>query len=248
MFFNFFLRNTLAYSSIDLKFTDKQHHVHFFNTPFKIRNSDWDQSKERPKNIYAKTHKKLNAKLDRIKIAIAEYAREKEREKEKISKMLDRLTLSVKLENEDFAITKSAFDLKVLCDEVASNLETKYKDRKILLNVESITLFSDKTMLELALVNLVENALKYSSSDIFIELKDNMILVKDSGIGIKEEELKNITKKFYRVDKNSWNNSMGLGLAMVSYTLKLLGSSLEIESKFGQGSTFSFSIEPMLKS
>ncbi|MDD3476161.1 MAG: ATP-binding protein [Sulfurimonas sp.] len=167
---------------------------------------------------------------------------------EKISKMLDRLTLSVKLENEDFAITKSAFDLKVLCDEVASNLETKYKDRKILLNVESITLFSDKTMLELALVNLVENALKYSSSDIFIELKDNMILVKDSGIGIKEEELKNITKKFYRVDKNSWNNSMGLGLAMVSYTLKLLGSSLEIESKFGQGSTFSFSIEPMLKS
>ncbi|MEJ5088838.1 site-specific integrase [Sphingobacterium faecium] len=87
MFFNFFLRNTLAYSSIDLKFTDKQHHVHFFNTPFKIRNSDWDQSKERPKNIYAKTHKKLNAKLDRIKIAIAEYAREKEREKEKISKI-----------------------------------------------------------------------------------------------------------------------------------------------------------------
>ena len=167
---------------------------------------------------------------------------------EKISKMLDRLTLSVKLENEDFEINKSEFDLKTLCDEVATNLELKYKDRKVLLHVKNLTLFSDKTMLELALVNLVENALKYSSSDIFIELKDNMILVKDSGIGIKEEELKNVTKKFYRVDKNSWNNSMGLGLAMVSYILKLLGSSLEIESKFGHGSTFGFSVEKMLKS
>lgn len=167
---------------------------------------------------------------------------------EKISKMLDRLTLSVKLENEDFAITKSEFDLKVLCDEVASNLESKYRDRKILLSVENITLFSDKTMLELALVNLVENALKYSSSDVFIELKNSVILVKDSGIGIKEDELQNVTKKFYRVDKNSWNNSMGLGLAMVSYILKLLGSSLTIESKFGHGSTFGFSIKEMLKS
>jgi signal transduction histidine kinase len=167
---------------------------------------------------------------------------------EKISKMLDRLTLSVKLENEDFAITKSEFDLKVLCDEVASNLESKYRDRKILLSVENITLFSDKTMLELALVNLVENALKYSSSDVFMELKNSVILVKDSGIGIKEDELQNVTKKFYRVDKNSWNNSMGLGLAMVSYILKLLGSSLTIESKFGHGSTFGFSIKEMLKS
>lgn len=167
---------------------------------------------------------------------------------EKISKMLDRLTLSVKLENEDFAITKSEFDLKVLCDEVVSNLETKYKDRKILLSVDNIALFSDKTMLELALVNLVENALKYSSSDVFIELKNSVILVKDSGIGIKEDELQNVTKKFYRVDKNSWNNSMGLGLAMVSYILKLLSSSLIIESKFGHGSTFGFSIKEMLKS
>lgn len=166
---------------------------------------------------------------------------------EKISKMLDRLTFSIKLENEDFAIKRSKFDLREVCDEVATNLELKYKDRKISLHVKSLTLFSDKTMLELALVNLVENALKYSSSDVFIELKGNMILIKDSGIGIKEEELKNITKKFYRVDKNSWNNSMGLGLAMVSYILKLLGSSLEIKSKFRDGSTFSFSLQKMLK-
>jgi signal transduction histidine kinase len=103
-------------------------------------------------------------------------------------------------------------------------------------------------MLELVVVNLVDNALKYSSSDVLIEFKDGKHLVKDSGVGIKEDELQNVTKKFYRVDKNSWNNSMGLGLTMVDYVLKFLGSSLEIESKFGHGSTFGFSVEKMLKS
>ena len=65
----------------------------------------------------------------------------------------------------------------------------------------------------------------------------------DSGIGIKNEHLEKVTSKFYRVDKNSWDNSMGLGLAMVKYVLKELNSSLEIRSQFGKGSTFSFSIK-----
>ncbi len=167
---------------------------------------------------------------------------------EKISKMLDRLTLSVKLENGDLAINKSEFDLKQLCSEVASNLALKYKDREIFVKVETQNVFTDKTMLELALINLVDNALKYSKNDVTIELKDNKVSVIDSGIGIKEEHLKMITGKFYRVDKNRWDNSMGIGLAMVTYVLKLLDSSLVISSEFGKGSRFSFSIEKMLKS
>lgn len=167
---------------------------------------------------------------------------------DKISKMLDRLTLSVKLENGDLSINKSEFDLKQLCSEVASNLALKYKDREIRVVADEQMVFTDKTMLELALINLVDNALKYSGSDVVVELKDKKISVIDSGIGIKEEDIKRITDKFYRVDKNRWDNSMGIGLAMVTYVLKLLDSSLEISSKFGKGSTFSFSVEKMLKS
>ncbi|MDD5400329.1 MAG: ATP-binding protein [Sulfurimonas sp.] len=167
---------------------------------------------------------------------------------EKISKMLDRLALSVKLENGDLTINKSKFDLKQLCSEVASNLASKYKDREIVVQVDELMLFSDKTMLELVLINLVDNALKYSRGNVIIEFKEKKISVKDSGIGIKDEHLEKITSKFYRVDKNSWDNSMGLGLAMVKYILKALDSSLEIKSEFGKGSTFSFSIKSMLKS
>ena len=166
---------------------------------------------------------------------------------DKISKMLDRLALSVKLDNGDLDIKKSEFDIKSLCDEVASNLALKYRDREIHVEVDDIVLFTDKTMLELVLINLVDNALKYSSSDVKIIFKDNKLLVEDNGIGIKAEELDKVTTKFYRVDKNSWDNSMGIGLAMVSYILKSLNSSLDIESEFGKGSIFSFAVEEMLK-
>ncbi|OHD98653.1 MAG: two-component sensor histidine kinase, partial [Sulfurimonas sp. RIFCSPHIGHO2_12_FULL_36_9] len=145
---------------------------------------------------------------------------------DKISKMLDRLILSVKLENGDLSIHKNEFDLKQLCSEVASNLALKYKDREIIVRADEQSVFTDKTMLELALINLVDNALKYSKDDVILELKDKRVSVKDSGIGIKEEHLKRIADKFYRVDKNKWDNSMGIGLAMVTYVLKLLDSSL----------------------
>lgn len=167
---------------------------------------------------------------------------------EKISKMLDRLTLSVKLENGDLSINKSEFDLKQLCGEVALNLESKYRDREIIVQAEETSVFTDKTMLELVLINLADNALKYSNGVVYLNISDKKVFVQDSGIGIKEEHIGKITSKFYRVEKNSWDNSMGIGLAMVTYILKALGSSLEIKSEFGKGSIFSFSIKEMLKS
>ena len=166
---------------------------------------------------------------------------------EKISVMLDRLALSVKLENSDIELDETLFDLKLLCDEVVSNQLSKYKNRHIILNAKSCMIYADKTMIELVIVNLVDNALKYSDSEVEIILDDGTIFVKDKGIGIKEEHIEQVSGKFYRVQKNSWDNSMGIGLAMVSYVLKAHKTSLEIESVFGEGTTFSFSVKDMLK-
>ncbi len=166
---------------------------------------------------------------------------------EKISKMLDRLALSVKLENHDIEINRSEFDLKVMCEEIATNLMSKYKGRFVAVEIDSTILEADKTMIELVIVNLVDNALKYSQDDVKITLQNTHVSVKDKGIGIQEEYLDKVTSKFYRVKKNSWDNSMGIGLALVSYILKAHNSSLKIESVFGEGSTFSFSIKKMIK-
>lgn len=164
---------------------------------------------------------------------------------EKISKMLDRLALSVKLENGDLNISNSEFELDILCHEIATNLKSKYQEREIIVDVKSTKIFADKTMIELVLINLVDNALKYSSSDVKIIFEDSLVSVVDTGIGIRKDHVDRVTSKFYRVDKNSWDNSMGIGLAMVSYILKSMDSFLEITSVFGEGSTFSFCIKEM---
>ena len=166
---------------------------------------------------------------------------------EKISLMLDRLALSVKLENKDLEIDSSLFDLNLLCEDIVSNLLSKYKTRNITLNSKFCMINADKTMIELVIINLVDNALKYSDSEVEIILNDGTVSVVDRGIGIKEQHIEHVSGKFYRVQKNSWDNSMGIGLAMVSYILKAHGSSLKIKSVFGEGSTFSFSVKNMQK-
>jgi len=85
---------------------------------------------------------------------------------------------------------------------------------------------------------LIENALKYSEDTVEVVIGTGFICVKDYGVGIDEGELKNITKKFYRISKNSWDNSLGLGLNIVNNIIKLFHFQLEIKSSKNEGSEF----------
>lgn len=165
---------------------------------------------------------------------------------QKITLMLDRLALSVKLENNDFSIKPTAFDLSDICTETVSILQAKYPYRRIHYTGISNNVFADKTMIELVIVNLVDNALKYSEEDVTIILTEHTLSVRDKGIGIAPAELDKITSKFYRVQKNRWDNSMGLGLSIVSYILKLHDTALTIESTLGIGSTFGFKLDTLI--
>ncbi len=165
----------------------------------------------------------------------------------KISTMLDRLALSVKLENNDLSIKPTTFDLDVLCRDVTSTLQGKYPKRVIVYEGHPKEVVADKTMLDLVITNLIDNAIKYSEDVVTLKLTDYTIEVTDKGIGIAPHELELIASKFYRVQKNSWDNSMGLGLAIVSYILKLHDSTLQIESTLGVGSTFAFGLDTLIR-
>jgi signal transduction histidine kinase len=166
----------------------------------------------------------------------------------KITLMLDRLTLSVKLENNDLSIKATSFDLGDVCADTICVLQSKYSNRKILFETFHKTVYADKTMIEMVITNLIDNALKYSEEEVVLRLTDNTLTITDRGIGIAPSELENITNKFYRVQKNRWDNSMGLGLSIVSYILRLHGSTLTIHSKLGVGSTFGFSLNTLIES
>ncbi len=165
----------------------------------------------------------------------------------KITNMLERISLSVKLENEDLKPSKTEFDLMELTQDIIMNLSKKYKDRQINFSGESYPVNADRTMMETVIINLIDNAMKYSQEDVTVSIIDNKFMVLDKGMGIAKKEIDKITSKFYRVQKNTWDNSMGLGLAIVSYVLKLHNLELIIESKENEGSIFGFNLKSIKK-
>jgi signal transduction histidine kinase len=161
---------------------------------------------------------------------------------EKIEELLSRLLLWNNFESGDTKLHLNKFDMVNLSKEVAQNLQEKYKNREIDIecNVDSLIFDADRTLIDIVLKNLVENALKYSEDKVTIKIEDRKVSIIDRGIGISEEDISKVTKKFYRTDLNSWDNSMGLGLAIVKTILSLHNIDLEIESQKSVGSRFFF--------
>jgi len=160
----------------------------------------------------------------------------------KIEALLSRLVLWNKFESGEATLHPVQFDIYTLVSEVKASLMEKYPQRDIIIEGVSQVIEADRTLLELVLKNLMENALKYSKEEIIVHLKEGQVSVSDKGLGISSSELSKVTKKFYRSGTHTWDNSMGLGLSIVKSILALHGSELEIESQEDEGSTFSFNI------
>ncbi|MBE0491284.1 MAG: sensor histidine kinase [Sulfurospirillum sp.] len=162
---------------------------------------------------------------------------------QKISAMIDKMTLATKFENGDLKVNKTQFDLAVLAQEVLSGFQEKYPDRDFIFTVQSALIHADKTMIEMVLINLIDNAIKYSENKIILTSDEHGLHVIDFGIGIAPQELDKVTDKFYRSNSFTWDNSMGLGLALVKYILNLHESKLQIKSELAKGSDFYFQLK-----
>jgi signal transduction histidine kinase len=156
----------------------------------------------------------------------------------KMSHIIDKLRLTLKLEEGKQEILLLPCSMKKLINTCICDLNDKYKNREIIVLGEDITLKVDETLISMAISNLMENALKYSDDEVIVDITDNSICIIDKGIGIEENELEKINQKFYRVSNNGWNNSLGLGLFIVQSVLSLHTFSLEITSEFEKGSKF----------
>jgi signal transduction histidine kinase/ActR/RegA family two-component response regulator len=106
---------------------------------------------------------------------------------------------------------------------------------------------TDETRLYQILSNLISNSIKYSQSGtislkiVYDENSKIKFIVKDEGIGIKENEMKNLFKTYGRTSDSIYNNkSNGLGLCVCQKLAKLLGGNIEVSSVYNKGSTFVF--------
>ncbi|MFN8208545.1 MAG: response regulator [Bacteroidales bacterium] len=111
-------------------------------------------------------------------------------------------------------------------------------------------LLTDPGRVQQVFLNLIDNSLKFTERggiEIGYEVKDSRTIqcfVKDSGIGLKKEELKNLFNRFKKIEETSFrkNTGSGLGLTISKYIVQLLGGKIWVDSIFGEGSTFYFTI------
>jgi len=160
----------------------------------------------------------------------------------KIEALLSRLVLWNKFESGEATLHPTSFDIYTLVQEVKTALVEKYPTRIITVEGENYIIEADRTLLDIVLKNLIENALKYSKDEIKVLVHDKKISVIDKGAGISSGDIAKVTKRFYRSGTHSWDNSMGLGLSIVKSILSLHQKKLEIISEKNKGSIFSFSI------
>lgn len=149
----------------------------------------------------------------------------------------------IQLKKESISLYEIARDacglLSVLAEEKNQHLE--------ILGEQNLTVLADRTLLRQALVNLVDNAIKYSpkGGSVRVQVKkganDEAIgKVIDSGPGITQEHREKVFERFYRVDKARSRElgGAGLGLAITKWTIQAHGGHLELESEAGGGSVF----------
>jgi signal transduction histidine kinase len=157
----------------------------------------------------------------------------------KMSSIIDRLRLSIKLEEGKQNLIYSDVSMYSLASESISELKDNYKNREIILSGEDFIVKADEMLLGIAIKNLIENALKYSEHDVTVVLDKDRIHIVDRGLGISKDDVNKITTKYYRVSDDGWNNSLGLGLNIVKNIVNIHGFTLELESAVDEGSTFS---------
>lgn len=117
---------------------------------------------------------------------------------------------------------------------------------------EGLRVLAVPALLERALVNLVENAIRYSEPATTVEVEaergdsDLVIRVRDQGVGIAAEHLERIFERFYRVDRarSRRQGGTGLGLSIVRNAVEAQGGAVRAESKVGEGSVFTITLPP----
>ncbi len=171
-----------------------------------------------------------------------------------LSNLLNDLIDISMIESGEMRMSYRYFDINIFIQSIVNEFVPMAgeKNIKLIFNPakEGLQVFGDKDKIRQVFVNLLQNAIKYTdegSIEILLDEEKKLvnISVKDTGIGIPEEDLNRIFERFYRVDKARSRavGGTGLGLAIVKHIIEAHNSKIIVQSKQGEGSTFSFKLK-----
>ncbi len=151
--------------------------------------------------------------------------------------------LKLKPENVSSLVRDTALKLQGQAENAGLTIELRLPAGPVMARL-------DRDMIEQVMVNLVDNAIKYTPAGGRIEIeveekqRDAVVWVRDTGIGIPPEDIDRVFERFYRVDKtrSRLQGGTGLGLSIVKHIVDIHGGTVGVESKPGKGSAFFFTL------
>ena len=173
---------------------------------------------------------------------------------ESLGKLVSELFELAKLESRETKLSPEPFAIAELVQDVAQKLQLEAQQRGIRLRAESPAglpfVVADIGLVERALENLIDNALKYTAAggEVRVAIRSGSaqltVEVADTGRGIAPEELPHIFDRFYRSKTvpEVPGAGAGLGLAITKGILELHGSRIRVDSELGRGTTFAFDL------
>lgn len=195
--------------------------------------------------LYVETMKKHDIAKEKREVFLNTMLKDIER----LDILVNHVLEATRIENINKEYQNKQVSISSLIDECIEIICRRYNLEKEIFscNYQLEELNSIPTLLEVVILNLLDNAIKYSTDNIKIEIKTyiknnkNIISIKDHGVGINKNEFKQIFKRFYRIPVKitKEKKGTGLGLFIVKENIKKLKGNIEAQSKgINQGSEF----------
>lgn len=207
---------------------------HELRTPLTVLRGELEELAEQP-NLQEESRERIGSALE---------------ETDRLSRIVESLLVISRLDAGEARMEKKQFDFAELTAATVEQLRLLAEDKGVSLvsDVEGggVEVEGDPARLKQIVVNLLDNAIKYTPPDGKVEAKVRrngsfaILEVKDGGIGIPAEALPHVFERFYRVDKARSRSvgGTGLGLAIVKSICTAHGGDVTVESREGRGSMF----------
>lgn len=156
------------------------------------------------------------------------------------------------------SITRSRFDLNILINDIVLDLEDTIEEREQSIKIETsrkkLIIHADEASMRMVIENLISNASKYSHPNSVITVKTDtedgkaVVSVIDQGVGIEPVDQEKLFKKFSRIENelSLQVGGSGIGLYIDKVLVELHGGTIKVDSKIGEGSTFTVRIPKKL--
>jgi PAS domain S-box-containing protein len=206
-----------------------------------------------PLAIIDATAQRIKSRADKDQLSSEDAGQRVEKIRDAVRRMtrlMESTLTAARMEEGKISVEIGPCDIGQVIAEVCARQQEITHTHKITCTLGELpaTIQADDGSLEQVLTNLLSNAVKYAPGEPQIEVsartegKDVVVSVRDHGLGIDDEDLPRIGERFFRAKSSTGITGTGIGLNLVNTLVEMHGGKVSIESKKGEGSTFTISL------